>query len=355
MQSSPMTRRSSFSSTFNKSETIDALVDNPIKHFRRGIFGNHKPEASALGTTDEMQHADNENGALVNDADGRDRPLQRVPSYQQRGASHSVLNLSAVNDGEQLPPPVQQVSAASRVASFFGAGRSKKNAEKNEKSSRRPSTSDASFPHSASHYPDHARYNHHNNPSLPVRHFSNNLPRPSDASVLDHDDAFMGHQRGLADLGMLSPAAHERGGRGKGSLSPSMIQQPPQQTKPKSSGLSFGFGGARSKHADAPAPHPSSVHTTSSNSSTSTRLAFGLTRGHEWPKTRPERNFFFTWESNVGVTEGVVLMGFGGDHGRKRLKVQQGMNHNHQPMQAAAQENAKLPYVVGYERSVLDW
>lgn len=113
----------------------------------------------------------------------------------------------------------------------------------------------------------------------------------------------------------------------------------------------FGFG-SKSRQASQPNPPPAAR---SGNPAWKHPHA-AISGAQDYPRTRAERNFRFTWEANPGIVDGKQLMGFGGEFGRKRVKTDLRMDAGGKvPDARGATEVKRLPYVMGYERSVLDW
>lgn len=364
-----------------------AGVVPPLSHTAAGIHS--MTETSNRGGMEQQDDFPDDSSIFTTDMSGlRRKGSTKTQSGVNNNNSHTKHQTSFT------PPPAatSTPSAGSRIAQFFGGGRDKSsNRDKSagdKKNAQRPSTTDTNAGGPPPPFGQtkamtqgqgiNVRVEADNGTLIYDNHHDKFMPRPSDASfdpTMAMDVQQIDNNRG--NNALLQPSSGNGGGytnRLRTASGPAASQHAmdaqninhPAPTGKTTTNRPFGFGSSKPRQPSQPL--------SSSNGGTGPQSRSGgpfkhqnqnhnqhpqttaYNGGQEYPRTKAERNFRFTWEANPGIVDGKHLMGFGGDFGRKRVKTDLRMDGTGKVLDArGATEVKRLPYVMGYERSVLDW
>ena len=357
------------SADFGARATGPGQTPNVTQTVKRGLFGisrqtdpaSNPDHRATHGYRDGMHETTAHGGEMADDCpDDASIFTTDLGGLRRKGSQKTQSGVSKPQPAPSIPHSHSTPSTGSRIAQFFGAGRDK---SVGHKKTQRPATTDTN---AGGPPPPFGQTRPHQNQGINVRVEADNgaliydnsqgklVPRPSDVSFDPTMEAH--HANETHGNQLLSPAG--KNGLGNNRLRTASGPAPLQQTmeahsvpnKPTTN-RPFGFG-TKSRQPSQPNPAPASRSGTPMWKHPSATAS----GGQDWPRTRAERNFRFTWEANPGIVDGKELMGFGGEFGRKRVKADARMDANGRiPDARGATEVKRLPYVMGYERSVLDW
>ena len=325
----------------------------PIKSTRRGLFGSQRPMESndaQKGNLDDFgqggldDHNNNDDASIFTT-----EPSGLRRNDSQKRETNNVGKHSAYTSPPHMhttPLPSNTPSTGSRIAQFFGGGRDK---SASRQKGQRPFTSDGNpgppLPKSNPRMDQgiHVRVEPDSGTMMFDQKKDIFIPRSSDVSF---DPTMEVEQiRELRANNHLQPTANGRLRTASGPATPQqLIDNHPLPTK--SSARPFGFS-TKPRHAS------SAGNGSNSLTRPGQQMRIPASGGLDWPRSKAERNFKFTWEANPGIVDGKELMGFGGEFGRKRVKVD--VRADGTVDHRGVTEVKRLPYVMGYERSVLDW
>jgi hypothetical protein len=342
----------------------------PVRPAKRGFFGSSKAEPIPTGQTMPHHHPEQyrqqhshpyphppqqhrlvhktgeEFGFGMEDDTDVDKHFDEASIFTtdlKRTPTTRVAHSSEpIHPHTRHPAPAtgSTQSTGSRIAYFFGANRDKSS---HGKSSRRPATSDGNRPTPAMQVKVESEENSKFTDEMHESSYSKNggLDKGSTPAIeitsVTREFGLMPTVQGERLRTASTTNRNLRAGAATQPLHPSHVANT-FGSQGQGRGLA-GFNGQIAQHA-RPSTGP---------------IALG---GQDYPKTRMERNFRFTWEYNPGVTDGRMVMGFGGEFGRKRVKLESVAGNGRTPVRGdhrGAAEVRKLPYVLGYERSVVDW
>lgn len=376
------TKRGLFGISSRHVNVEPAGVVPPLSHTAAGIH-ERMNETSNRGGMEQQDDFPDDSSIFTTDMSG----LRRKGSTKTQSG---VNNNSHAKHQTSFPPPpttTSTPSAGSRIAQFFGGGRDKSsNRDKSaggKKNAQRPSTTDTNAGGPPPPFGQtrattqgqgiNVRVEADNGTLIYDNHNDKFMPRPSDASfdpTMAMDVQQIDNNRGNNTL--LQPSSGNGGGytnRLRTASGPAASQHvmdqninhpaPPGKT---TTNRPFGFGSSKPRQPSQPLPSSNGGASPQSRSGAPWKnqnqhpQTTAYNGGQEYPRTKAERNFRFTWEANPGIVDGKHLMGFGGDFGRKRVKTDLRMDGTGKILDArGATEVKRLPYVMGYERSVLDW